>query len=184
MALYIPQARRRRRTLLIGAVAAVLGLIVGGLIGRVSAPTVDDRVADVRQSAKNTAAGLRVVSLHVEDTSVGAGGTDLVLQRTAEELEANFDEAPWLSPGQEQILRDTLAGLRSAPQKDNKEFGGRMDAFATMIEDVFNGRPVSAPSASPAPTPSPTPFPSPSPSPSPSAGPSAEASPSASTTPG
>lgn len=172
MALYIPQARRRRRVLLIGSAAAAVGLVVGGVGGRMSAPTVDDRVTEVRQSAKDTAAGLRVVSLHVSDTTVGAGGTDLVLVRTGEELDANFDEAPWLSPGQEQILRDTLAGLKSTQPKNTKEFGDRMDAFATMIEDVFNGRPVSAPSptasppASAAASENPTPDPgSPTPAP-------------------
>jgi len=178
LALYIPQARRRRRVLLIGATAAALGLILGGIGGRITAPTVDDRVAEVHRDAKNTAAGLRVVSLHVEDATAGAGGTDLVLQRTGEEIEDNFDRAPWLSPEQEQVLRDTLDGLKNTPEKDSREFGARMDAFASMIEDVFNGRPVSTPAEpTPSPSPSPSPQPSASAEPSPSAEPSESAEP-------
>jgi hypothetical protein len=183
MALYVPQARRRRRVLLIAAATLVVGLVLGAILGRVSAPTVDDRVADVHSRAKDIAASLGVVSTHIEDTTVGAGGTDTALQHAGESMEANFRDAPWLSPEQEQILRDTLTGLKNTAQKNTKEFAARIDAFITMVEDLFNGRPIDTPAPSPTPTPTPTPSPAASPDSSPSASPSGSPSAEPSATP-
>ena len=64
-------------------VALVAGLIVGALVGRITAPTVDDRISSVQEDARQTAAALRVLALHDEsgalsNQSAGDGGADLV----------------------------------------------------------------------------------------------------------
>ena len=93
MALYVPAARRRRRIVVFTVGALVVGLLLGALLGRVTAPTVDDRLASVRSSAQQTAAGLRVIAIHDQSNTVSNqsanSGADLVLKRTRSELERN-----------------------------------------------------------------------------------------------
>src|SRR5262245_7408059 len=97
MALYIPASRRRRQTILFAVVALVLGLVVGVLLGRASVPSLTERVQSVQESARQTASGLRVLSLHEQaGAAAGDAGIDLVLDRTRTELQAEFADAPWL----------------------------------------------------------------------------------------
>jgi hypothetical protein len=142
---------------LTAAGTAVVGLVLGAGLGRMSAPTVEDRVADVRNDARDTASGLQVISLHAEATTVGAGGTDLVLARTARELADEFDRAPWIDSGQRRIVLQALTDLTGRQDKGSPAFGEAAGRLATMITDVFAGRPVSAPTSSPTPSPSATP---------------------------
>ena len=93
MAIYVPQARRRRTTILVGVAALVVGAVLGGVVGRSSAPTVEDRVRSVRNEARAIASQLRVVSLHENSgaeslTGGGDAGADLALQRTETKLKA------------------------------------------------------------------------------------------------
>jgi hypothetical protein len=181
MALYVPQSRRRRRLALTAAATAVVGLVVGAGLGRLSAPTVEDRVNSVRSDARDTASGLQVISLHAEVAAVGAGGTDAVLNRTARELADEFDRAPWVDSGQRRIVLQALTDLTDREDKGSPAFGAAAGALATMIVDVFAGKPVSAPTTSPSPTPSAAPSSTPTPTetstPSASATPSTAASP-------
>lgn len=181
MALYVPQSRRRRRTISLAAAVGVLGLVVGGVLGRVTAPTVAEQVAAVRADARDTASGLRVISLHGEAgvEAVGSGGADLVLDRTRSELAAQFDEAPWLSGDQKSPLLAGLAALKAMPEQDGREFGDAAAKLAQLIEDTFNGRLKAAPApvAEPVPTSTPTATATPTPSASPSASASATPTP-------
>jgi hypothetical protein len=176
MALYVPQSRRRRRMALVATGTAVVGVVVGAGLGRLSAPTVDDRVASVRAEAKDTASSLQVISIHAEATTVGAGGTDRVLSQTARELADEFDRAPWVDSGQRRIVLTALTDLTDRQDKGTRAFGEAAGALATMITDVFAGRPVSAPASTAAPSPSPSPSASATPSPV-SASPTATPSP-------
>jgi hypothetical protein len=177
MALYVPQSRRRRRLALTAAATAVVGAVVGAGVGRLSAPTVDDRVTSVRNEAKDTASGLQVISLHAEATTVGAGGTDAVLQTTARELADEFDRAPWVDSGQRRLVLQALTDLTGRQDKGSPAFGEAAGALATMITDVFAGRPVTAATAEPTATPSSTPTPTATPTTSPSPTDTATASP-------
>jgi hypothetical protein len=175
LALYVPQARRRRRTLSLAAATAIVGLAAGGVLGRVSAPTVSERVAAVRADARDTASGLRVISLHGEAgvDAAGAGGADLVLKRTGEELAAEFDDAPWLAAETKKRLLTGLAELKALPDHSGARFGDAAAALAQLIEDTFNGRLEAAP------VPAPTPSPSPAATADPTADPSASPTPTA-----
>jgi hypothetical protein len=144
VAIYVPRARRRRNLILIGVVSVVAGLVVGGLVGRASAPTVDDRVSSVHRQARDIAAQLRVVSLHAEGKAAsleagGDAGAELALSRTETDLRRLFRRAPWIGP---KTATDVLAGtvaLRSeAPgHAGTPAFGQQVDALAARIEATF-----------------------------------------------
>jgi hypothetical protein len=142
MALYIPAGRRRRRTIVIASVTLVLGLVVGVLIGRVTAPTLDEEIAAVQDEARQTAAGLRVIALHDQAETVGsqgtdAGGTELVLRRTRTELQDEFDRAVWLSDAQQDQLLADLDDLEAVPDYTSSEFADAAEQFAAEIEATF-----------------------------------------------
>jgi len=145
MALYIPASRRRRQTIGFVVAALVLGLIIGGLVGRASAPSLTDQVHSVQEKARQTASGLRVLSLHQEASSAsngnGAnGGADLVLSRTRDELETEFGDAPWLDATARKELLDALDALEAQPDRSSPEFASAADALATNIEATFGLR--------------------------------------------
>jgi hypothetical protein len=144
VAIYVPRARRRRNLILVGVAGLVLGLVLGGVFGRSSAPTVEDRVRSVRTEARDVAAQLRVVSLHAEDktASVAAGGdagAELALRRTETDLRRLFRRAPWVpTKTATDLLADTVAVRTEAPgQAGTPAFGRRVDALASRIEATF-----------------------------------------------
>ena len=141
MALYVPAARRRRRIVVFTVGALVVGLLLGALLGRVTAPTVDDRLASVRSSAQQTAAGLRVIAIHDESNTVSNqsanSGADLVLKRTRSELEHEFGHAPWITLAQREALLKSLDELEAQPDRKSEAFGTAADALANQIEATF-----------------------------------------------
>ncbi|HEV7759523.1 MAG TPA: hypothetical protein VGO78_11060 [Acidimicrobiales bacterium] len=141
MALYIAPARRRRRVLVTAGVALALGLLLGAIAGRVTAPTLDDRISSVRGDARETAAGLRVIALHDEAGTGAEGegdqGADLVLERTRTELDGLFDRAPWLGSDARAGLFDELDALGDSPDPTGAAFGEQADALAGHIETTF-----------------------------------------------
>lgn len=138
MALYIPEARRRRRVLAAAVLGLLLGLVAGGLAGRLTSESVDDRVKAVRADASDTSAGLRVISIH-DLAGTGGGGTDLVLKRTADELRDEFDRAPWISATTRSALLDQLAALRARTDEGTKAYGAAAEALAAAIDKAFTG---------------------------------------------
>jgi hypothetical protein len=136
VALYVPEGRRRRRILVASAAALLLGLVVGGAVGRLSAPSIDDRVAEVRTDAQQTTAGLRVIALH-DQAGTGSGGTDLVLRRTRQELQTEFDKAPWLSRATRTSLLAQLDALDARTDSGSAAFGNAAEALARAIDLAF-----------------------------------------------
>ena len=141
MALYVPAARRRRRVLIFAGVALVAGLVVGVVVGRASAPTVEDRLHSVRSNAEQTAAGLRVIALHDESSAIanqsGNGGADLVLRDTRSEMRNEFGDAPRITTAQREALLAALDELEAEPDRTSAAFGARAEAVAKQIEATF-----------------------------------------------
>ena len=136
MALYIPEGRRRRRLLIAASGALVLGLVVGGLAGRLSAPSIQDRVTTVRSDAQQTSAGLRVIALH-DSAGTGSGGAALVLRRTRTELAAEFAKAPWMSKATRTALLGQLDALDARTDTGTPAFGTAAEAMARAIDAAF-----------------------------------------------
>jgi hypothetical protein len=130
--------------ILVGVAGVVVGLAVGAVFGRASAPTVEGRVRSVRSEARDIAAQLRVVSLHAEDktASLAAGGdagADLALGRTERDLRRLFGRAPWVpAKTAGDLLADTVALRTEARgQAGTPAFGRKADALAGRIETTF-----------------------------------------------
>jgi hypothetical protein len=145
VAIYVPRARRRRNLIADSVICAVVGVALGLGIGRASAPTVEDRVGSVRTSARDIAAQLRVVSLHISsgaqslEDSNGDAGAELALRRTESDLRKLVKRAPWVpSKAATDLLADTVALRAEAPhQARSVDFGKQVDALAARIESTF-----------------------------------------------
>ena len=146
MAIYVPRARRRRNTLLLGLAGLLLGVLLGAAAGRSSAPTVEDRVKSVRTEARAIASQLRVVSIHEGEGAAslsggGDAGAGLALQRTESNLKALFKRAPWVGPkASGELVAETTALRTEAPnQARTEKFANDVDALADQIEKTFGG---------------------------------------------
>lgn len=144
MAIYTPQAKRRR-LLLIATVAAFLaGGLLGGVVGWFIAPTPADRVAEVREQARQTSAQLRVLSLHAEEgaASLGAGGdagARLALQRAGVELTQALERAPWITAEHRDALVAELREVGHAADGAvaTAPFAAEVDRLAADIDTTF-----------------------------------------------
>ncbi|HSV66768.1 MAG TPA: hypothetical protein VLJ59_12775 [Mycobacteriales bacterium] len=143
MAVYIPQARRRRRLLSVAAAALVVGAVLGALAGRLTAPTPEQRVAAVQEQARQVTSQLRVLSLHSEAGAAslgsGDGGAALALQRADTDLGHALDQATWIPPRRGAALRDRLHALERAagPAARTASFATDTDALAADIDTAF-----------------------------------------------
>jgi hypothetical protein len=142
MALYVPAAKRRRRTLVFVGIAVIIGLVLGALVGRLTAPSVDDRINAVRKDARETASGLRVIAIHdesgaVSNQSASGSGTELVLKDTRDQLRDEFDRAPWITTPQRDALMQQLEDLATRTDRRTEAFGAAADALAQKIEETF-----------------------------------------------
>ena len=149
MAIYVPRARRRRNLVLVGVAGLVVGVILGSVVGRASAPTVEARVRSVRSEARAIASQLRVVSLHetagassLGDTT-GDAGADLALRRTETDLRRLVRRAPWVtSKTAADLLGETVALRASAPaEARTPAFARKVDGLANRIEATFGASP-------------------------------------------
>jgi len=147
VAIYGPQARRRRTLILVRVAGLVVGAVLGAVAGRSSAPTVEDRVRSVRGEARAISSQLRVVSIHEEEnaSSLGNGdaGADLALRRTETDLRRLFRRAPWVpSKAAADLVADTAALRAAAPgQARTPAFGKQVDGLADRIETTFGASP-------------------------------------------
>src|SRR5881392_2161222 len=78
MALYVPAGARRKRLVLVGALALIAGLLVGFGVGRATSPGLEDEVTDVQNVAFDAVAALRRIPIEYEQAVVGEGGESTV----------------------------------------------------------------------------------------------------------
>jgi len=144
VAIYVPPSRRRRQLLVVVALALVLGAVLGGVVGRATAPSVGERVRTSQQSARTLAAELRVLTIHQEADAASLqastdAGADLALRRAEAALSGALGGAPWIPTAGKARLRAMLAELRSGPpgQATTPQFAQRAEALASAIETAF-----------------------------------------------
>jgi hypothetical protein len=144
MAIYTPQAQRRRQLLIFTVVAFLLGGLLGGFVGWFLAPTPADRVASVREQARQTSSQLRVLSVHFEDNAAslaagGDAGAGLALQRADDDLTKVLKQAPWVTAQQGTQLLSNLHGLEAAVRAGatRPPFASNVDKLADDIDSTF-----------------------------------------------
>ena len=144
MAIYTPQAARRRKLLVLTVAAFLAGGLLGGVVGWFIAPTPADRVASVREQARQTTSQLRVMSLHAEAGAIslgasGDGGAKLALERADTELTDVLAQAPWITAEQRNALRAQLHELQreASTGAATKSFAADVNRLATDIDTTF-----------------------------------------------
>jgi len=149
MAVYAAPARRRRATRLIAAAALVAGLVIGGAIGRGTAPSVDDQIATGRDGGRQIVASLRVLPLEYEQASAGSSETGLIddtIARSAQRLPGALNQAPWLTAAQRRGAEAAVRAVRDAARRKltPERFEAVAARSAAQLEAIF-GLPASAP---------------------------------------
>jgi hypothetical protein len=144
MAIYTPRAQRRRQLLVLTVAAFLFGGLLGGVVGYFIAPTPEDRVAAVREQARQTSAQLRVLSVHFGEktASLAAGGdagADLALRHADEELTQALAQAPWITTEQGAKLHHDLQLLERATREGATQppFADNVDRLARDIDTTF-----------------------------------------------
>lgn len=144
MAIYTPQAQRRRQLVIVTVVAFLLGGLLGGFVGRIVAPTPADRVTSVREQARQTASQLRVLSVHFGDNAAslaagGDAGAGLALQRADDDLTRVLQQAPWVTTQQGTNLLNNLHGLEAAVRAGTTKppFASNVDRLAQDVDTTF-----------------------------------------------
>ena len=145
MALYIPASRRRRQTIVFVVAALVVGLVVGVLAGRASVPSVTDqralRTGECTADRVGTAGPVAAPGGgHGVERDRWCRGAELVLQRTRDELQGEFSNAPWLDAAARQQLLDELGALDAQTDRNTPAFGSGAEALASHIEATFGLR--------------------------------------------
>ncbi|MGH9188594.1 MAG: hypothetical protein ACRD0Q_00950 [Acidimicrobiales bacterium] len=143
MAVYIPASRRRQWLVLVAVAAALLGALLGGLAGRATAPSVDERVREVQERARTLTAGLRVLALHEESDAAslqsGATGAGLAVERAESGLRDALADAPWVASGEGARLLAAVAELKALAAEDpaSPELTQGVEAAAAAMEAAF-----------------------------------------------
>lgn len=121
MALYVSAARRRRRTLVVGAIALVVGLLLGWLIGRTTGSTVDDEVKARQNDAEQLVARLDGLDLEYQQTAAGgASSSDArkgsldAASAIAADTDALMARMPWVARAERTATVQVVDGVRRA----------------------------------------------------------------------
>lgn len=142
MAVYAGQAKRKRATWLIAAATLVVGLVLGILVGRATAPTIEDKIADGRAGGRDLVTALQVLPLEYEQAQSGSEGTALIgdtVQRSVARLNDALDGAPWLGPAQRRIATQAVQSVVSASTQNvpAAQFKNTVDQASAQIAEVF-----------------------------------------------
>lgn len=143
MAVYMSASRQRRRMLLIAVAAALAGVVLGVLLGRATAPGVDDAIGASRGRGRSLASALRALPIEYERELSGPGQDTSGIQDAARRVAVMADDtlgrAPWLGPGARRQVTDGVAAVRRAIQQGvgPQEFQKIAESSARVVEDVF-----------------------------------------------
>ena len=147
MAVYQPPSRRRRLSYGLAIAALVIGLLAGVGFGRLTAPTVDDKVDDARASARDLVAGLRVLPLEYEQAASGSSETAQIedtVERAAAQLPGTLEAAPWLSRAQRRSARAAVGAIETSARAHDApaRFEATTQRSVTTLQSIF-GLPAS-----------------------------------------
>ena len=123
MALYISAARRRRRTIVVGAAALGVGLLAGLVIGRALGSSTEDDVAARQLDAQQLIARLDGLDLEYQQTAGGGAGGSDALQGSVDAARSIVADTPGL-----------LAQMPWVPPAEGKNVVASVAAVANAVE--------------------------------------------------
>lgn len=144
MALYVPAGARTRRLALVGVAALVVGLLLGYAVGRASAPTFPEEVADVQDLATAAATALERLPIEYEQFLAGGGGESIdtlieALASARTQLDDAYAEAIWLAddapPPTEGAFDSLLVAVNDSVPAD--AFADLIDRAVAQIKATF-----------------------------------------------
>jgi hypothetical protein len=142
MAVYRGPERRRRATAAIAVAALIVGLLAGVLVGRVSAPSVDDQIAEGQAAGRDLVAGLRVLPLEYEQASAGSSETGLIedtVKRATGRLPAALEQAPWLDVTQRREAAQAVHAIAETASAEvaPARFEATVARSTATLESIF-----------------------------------------------
>jgi hypothetical protein len=148
MAVYRGPERRRRMGAAIAVAALIAGLLLGVVIGRATAPSLDDKVAEGRSAGRDLVASLRVLPLEYRQAAAGSSETGTIedtVKRAAGRLPAALDAAPWLGAGQRTAATDAVRAIEAAARAKvpPARFDATIARSTATLQSIF-GLPPSA----------------------------------------
>ncbi len=144
MAVYVSAGSRRRRTVLSTAAALAVGLILGVLVGRTTAPDVHDAISDSQHEAGDAAAALARLPLEYEQ-SVGTNNGETsatilaALDAARDQVHTAFDDSPWLTNEDRTSIDRLLDAVDDAARRGvpAAQFDERLDAATSALASTF-----------------------------------------------
>lgn len=143
MAIYVPDSTRRRRAVLLAVGCLVAGLVVGGLVGRATAPGIDDEVRGVQAQAADAATALQRLPIEYEQLLSGDGESPATVNEAIDRAQAQLGEAYadaiWFGDSAKSVTDAALDALREvvAGEGSAEDFAAAVDEAVSAIEDRF-----------------------------------------------
>ena len=145
MARYIPISRRRRNAALVAGAALLVGIVLGWLVGKQSAPSVSSAVHDAQQQAADIAVQLQRLPIEYQQ-AIDGGGEDSIqagVVAPLDDIQASatnaFDDAPWIASVKRANAQDAIAQVRqdALDKVSADEFETAVNDAADAIRSAF-----------------------------------------------
>jgi hypothetical protein len=145
VARYIPISRRRRNAALVAGAALLVGIVLGWLVGKQSAPSVSSAVHDAQQQAADIAVQLQRLPIEYQQ-AIDGGGEDSIqagVVAPLDDIQASatnaFDDAPWIASATRANAQDAIAQVRqdALDKVSADEFETAVNDAADAIRSAF-----------------------------------------------
>lgn len=140
MALYVSQARRTRRIVVVATLVGIVALGAGWAVGRSQVPSIRERVDSVQADSERIATAIRRLDIEYEQVLTGNGdsieeGVIAPVRSVRTSLQHTLERAPWVTTAQRSALLDALANVESNARDEVSvdEFRVALGAAADLV---------------------------------------------------
>ncbi|MGE0307881.1 MAG: hypothetical protein AB7N61_00190 [Acidimicrobiia bacterium] len=149
MAVYVSRAQRKRKAIILAVATALIGLVLGWVIGRSQVPTIGSRVTSVQESAGELASRIDALTIEYRQAIEGQGDTiqggvldaiDGIRSDTLHEL----DRAPWITQDDRDALTDAITALGAAAKNEVPvtQFEEQATSTSALLRTTFDLTPA------------------------------------------